>query len=65
MWIYGYRFRCVEGGYYPKEMLCIGTRERDYEIAILYFYDMDLDYVHPDMAAFLRDDTCWNEVVGK
>ena len=61
----GYRFRCVEGGYYPKEMLCIGTREEDHEIVILYFYDMDLDFVSPDMAAFLRDETCWSEVVGK
>ena len=61
----GYRFRCVEGGYYPKEMLCIGTREEDHEIVILYFYDQDLDFVGPDMAAFLRDETCWSEVVGK
>ena len=61
----GYRFRCVEGGYYPKEMLCIGAREEDHEIVILYFYDQDLDFVSPDMAAFLRDETCWSEVVGK
>ena len=61
----GYRFRCVEGGYYPKEMLCIGTREEDHEIVILYFHDQDLDFVGPDMAAFLRDETCWSEVVGK
>lgn len=61
----GYRFRCVEGGYYPKEMLCIGTREEDREIVILYFHDQDLDFVSPDMAAFLRDETCWSEVVGK
>ena len=61
----GYRFRCVEGGYYPKEMLCIGTREEDHEIVILYFYYQDLDFVGPDMAAFLRDETCWSEVVGK
>ena len=61
----GYRFRCVEGGHYPKEMLCIGAREEDHEIVILYFYDMDLDFVSPDMAAFLRDETCWSEVVGE
>ena len=61
----GYRFRCVEGGYYPKEMLCIGTREEDHEIVILYFHDQDLDFVSPDMAVFLRDETCWSEVVGK
>ena len=61
----GYRFRCVEGGYYPKEMLCIGTREEDHEIVILYFHDQDLDFVSPDMAAFLRDETCWSEVVGE
>ena len=61
----GYRFRCVEGGYYPKEMLCIGTREEEHEIVILYFHDQDLDFVGPDMAAFLRDETCWSEVVGE
>ena len=61
----GYRFRCVEGGHDPKEMLCIGAREEDHEIVILYFHDQDLDFVSPDMAAFLRDETCWSEVVGK
>ena len=61
----GYQFRCVQGGYYPKEMLCIGTREEDHEIVILYFYDQDLDFVRPDMATFLLDETCWSEVVGK
>ena len=59
----GYRFRCVEGGYYPKEMLCIGTREENHEIVILYFYDQDLDYVSPDMAGFLMEETGWMEVV--
>ena len=61
----GYRFRCVEGGYYPKEMLCIGTREEDHEIVILYFYDQDLDYISLDMAGFLMDETGWKEVVAK
>ena len=61
----GYRFRCVEGGYYPKEMLCIGTREEDHEIAIIYFYDQDLDFVSPDMPEFLLDETCWSQVVSK
>ena len=61
----GYKFRCAQGGYYPKEMLCIGTREEDHEIVILYFYDQDLDFISPDMAGFLLDETCWNEVVGK
>ena len=61
----GYQFQCVQGGYYPKEMLCIGTREEEHEIVILYFFDQDLDFVSPDMAAFLRDETCWSEVVGK
>lgn len=61
----GYRFHCVEGGYYPKEMLCIGTREEDHEIAILYFYDQDLDFVSPDMPEFLLDETCWSQVVSK
>ena len=61
----GYQFQCVQGGYYPKEMLCIGTREEEHEIVILYFFDQDLDFVSPDMAAFLRDETCWSEVVGE
>ena len=59
----GYQFRCVQGGYYPKEMLCIGTREEDHEIVILYFYDQDLDFINPDMAGFLLDETCWSQVV--
>lgn len=58
----GFTFRCAEGGYYPKEMLCIGTDETRREIAIIYFYDQDLDFVDPDMAAFLIDETGWNSI---
>ena len=61
----GYKFRCAQGGYYPNEMLCIGTREEEHEIVILYFYDQDLDFISPDMVGFLLDETCWNEVAGK
>ena len=61
----GYQFQCVQGGYYPKEILCIGTREEEHEIVILYFFDQDLDFVSPDMAGFLLDETCWNEVIAK
>ena len=61
----GFDFRSVSGGYYPNEMFLLGTCDEAWEIAYIYFYDGDLDYVNPDMAGFLRDETGWNEVVGK
>lgn len=59
----GFAFRAVEGGWYPKEMLFIGTSDESCEIAYVYFYDADLDYVSPTVDAFLIDETGWCEVV--
>lgn len=58
-----FTFRAVEGGWYPKEMLFIGTAETNCEIAYIYFYDMDLDYVSPTIEQFLEKETGWNQVV--
>ncbi len=59
----GFWFRSVAGGYYPKEMLFIGTSDADAEIAYIYIYDFDLDWVGPTVSDFLREETGWREVV--
>lgn len=59
----GFRFRTVEGGRYPKEMLFIGTSDESGEIAYIYFWDPDLDDVSPSVEDFLTDETGWRKVV--
>jgi len=61
----GFEFRAVEGGYYPKEMFFVGTCDETEEIAYIYFYDQDLDFISPDMAEFLIKESGWREVIGK
>ena len=61
----GFEFRCAEGGDYPKEMLLVGTNDGTREIAYIYFFDQDLDYIRPDMPGFLLAETGWKEVAGK
>lgn len=55
--------RAVKGGEYPKEMLFIGTSDVRQEIAIIYFYDQDLDFVDVPLGKFLTEETGWAEVV--
>lgn len=59
----GFTFRSVEGGYYPKEMLFIGISDERNEIAYIYYWDPDLDYVSPTVADFLLGCSGWKKVV--
>lgn len=61
----GFAFRSVAGGFYPCEMFLVGTCDEAGEIAYIYFYDIDLDYISRDMSQFVRVETGWNKVVGK
>ena len=59
----GFQFRTAFGGKYPKEMLFIGTCDDKQEIAYIYFWDHDLDYVGPSVEDYLKDETGWRKVV--
>lgn len=59
----GFDFRAAEGGWYPKEMLYIGISDERKEIAYIYIYDFDLDYVSPTVQDYLIKESGWSEVV--
>lgn len=59
----GFSFRAAEGGWYPKEMLYIGISDERKEIAYIYIYDLDLDYVSPTVKDHLIKETGWSKVV--
>lgn len=61
----GFCFRAVEGEDDPHQMLFIGTSDATGEIAYIYFYDQDLDQVPQGIVQLLKEDSGWNEVVGK
>ncbi len=44
----------------PKEMLFVGISNSTYEIAYVYFYDDDFDYMDKNYAEFLIKDCGWN-----
>lgn len=45
--------------YYPKRMAFIGVSDEKREIAFVYFYDFDLDYISDSLADFLVEDCGW------
>ena len=53
----------VEGGDYPKEMLFVGFSDTKQEVAIVYFYDQDLDYIDDPLGKFIEENTGWSKVV--
>lgn len=59
----GFSFRLIDGGYCPKSMMFTGVCDAKQEIAIIYFYDGDLDYISPSMPEFLTQDTGWKNVI--
>jgi len=59
----GFSFRAVKGGWYPKEMLYIGFSDERNEIAYIYIYDFDLDYVSSTVKDYLLEESGWCEVV--
>lgn len=56
-------FQAVEGGEYPKEMFLLGLSDTRQEVAVIYFYDQDLDYIDVPLGKFLDNETGWNEIV--
>ena len=59
----GFWFRSIEGDFYPKNMLFIGYSDSRQEIAIIFFFDQDLDYMDTPPGNFLCENTGWNKVV--
>ena len=55
----GFSFRSVDGGDYPKEMFFIGVCDERAEVALIYFYDQDLDYISPSLTQFLQEESGW------
>ena len=58
-----FEIRAVEGGDYPKEMLLLGFSDTKQEVAIIYFYDQDLDYIDDPLGKFIGEYTGWDKVV--
>lgn len=59
----GFEIHAIEGGYYPKEMMYIGYSDDRNEIAIIYYYNQDLDFVDDPMGKFIVENTGWRKVV--
>lgn len=59
----GFEIRAVEGGEYPHEMLFIGCNDDRREIAVVYYYDLDLDEVTQPLGKFLTEETGWEQVI--
>lgn len=57
-----FTIRAVEGGRYPHEMLFLGMSDLRQEIAIIFFYDQDLDDIEVPLGKFLDEETGWSEV---
>lgn len=55
--------RAVDGGWYPHEMLFVGCSDSRQEIAIVYYYDQDLDYIDDSLGKFIDENTGWSKVV--
>lgn len=58
----GFSFTAVEGGDYPKRMLFVGCSDSTNEIAYIYFYDTDLDYISGTILEFIQYDTGWGRM---
>lgn len=58
----GFSFTAAEGGNYPKRMLFVGGSDGTNEIAYIYFYDTDLDYISGSMPEFILEDTGWGRM---
>lgn len=58
-----FTIRAVDGGGYPHEMLFVGCSDSRQEIAIIYFYDQDLDVIDEPLGKFIEEKTGWSKVV--
>lgn len=45
--------------HYPKRLAFVGTSDKNQEIAYVYYYDSELDYIDRSFAEFLREDCGW------
>lgn len=45
---------------FPENMYFIGFNDNTHEIAYIYFYDMDLDYIPNLLEDFLREECGWS-----
>ena len=61
----GFSFRAIhdEDADYPKTMLFIGTCDEGQQIAVVYCYDPDLDFVAPSAAYYLAEQTGWKNLL--
>ncbi len=44
---------------YPKQMVFIGVSNKNKEIAYVYYFDMDLDYIDSSFQDFLKKECGW------
>lgn len=62
----GFHFRAVQAGQRDyADVKCIfftGTSDDRNEIAFIYFHDQDLDFISPDLATFVVENTGWKRV---
>lgn len=58
----GFSFYAVEGSD-VKQMLLVGVSDSTNEIAYIFFYDPDIDYIDNSMSAFIKKETGWKKVV--
>lgn len=62
-----YRFRMLsleaysQELYYPKEVMLVGYSEEAKEIAYIFFYDIDLDFIS-SLEEFIEDDCGWQYI---
>jgi len=58
----GFSFRAVEDSD-VKEMFLVGTSDDTNEIAYVFFYDPDIDYIEGSFTDFVTTETGWKKVV--
>lgn len=62
----GFHFRAVKSEEWDyaevKYMFFIGTSNSRNEIAYIYYYDQDLDYIASDLPSFVVEETGWKRV---
>ncbi|MBQ3110957.1 MAG: hypothetical protein IJC69_07440 [Clostridia bacterium] len=60
----GFNFRVVDTNYHPKRQFYTATSDSTYEIAYIFYYDDDIDYIDVSYQEFLLRECGW-EIRGK
>lgn len=55
----GFDFRVIDTNYHPKRQFYTGTSDLTHEIAYIYYYDDDLDYIDVSYQEFLLRECGW------